>query len=91
MNINRAITSSTISFRLNTGGTDYLETTIRIIPDTSPGAITVQFPLARVFAYGGCESVANDSFHFEVYDGPYPGGKHLLTTSVRGPRTCSHR
>ena len=93
MDIKSAITSGTISVGVATGGTDYIKTTIKIIPDTAPGTITAQIPLTSGLM-AGCTSGVQRQF-VEVYDGDYrtetnPGGRVLLIEDVQADMTCSH-
>jgi hypothetical protein len=93
MNITTTITTGTISIGVLVGGTDQIKTTIKIIPDTSPGALTAQIPETGDLG-AGCTS-GQDALFLYVYDGDYrtdtnPGGRALHSTTVPTTMSCTH-
>ena len=94
MTITTAITSGTISVKVLIHGASGIETRIIIVPNTAPGNLTAQIPVARVSG-SGCGSIPrNTSLHVTVVDGPLstftsPGGRVLWASNVAATLTCS--
>lgn len=85
MNITSKITSGLIQIRLLVSGTDTIDNTITILPNTAPGVMNVQLLQKKVGA-GACGGSAN----LTVYDGPssLTGGRTLFAGGVPTAWSC---
>lgn len=90
MVVHTAITSGVITVGIHGYGVsarDFM-TTINIIPNTAPGAMTVQIPTRRMGAGCGTSGVRSDLVN--IFDGPYdPPHRVLFATGVQSTVTCN--
>ncbi|MBI4265735.1 MAG: hypothetical protein HY657_15275 [Acidobacteria bacterium] len=86
MHINTPITSGRITVQVFGFG-DPFRTVVMIIPNTAPGAITVQIPSTRLGS--GCGTSGIQNVLVNVVDGPVPGGRFLWGNSVEANVTCN--
>lgn len=85
MNITTPITTGTIYVQILMNSTEVLSTTIVILPNTAPGALTAQLPLKRIGF--GC-TTGSQPFHVQVHDGSSTSGRLLHAGNTAATMTC---